>query len=65
MRTLTLCGLLHDIGKVIIPDEILYKPEKLTDEEFEMMKSHVNLGYDILKEKNIDARGERSLSSSP
>ena len=51
MRTLTLCGLLHDIGKVIIPDEILYKPEKLTDEEFEMMKSHVNLGYDILKEK--------------
>lgn len=56
VRIITLCGLLHDVGKVIIPDEILYKPEKLTGEEFEIMKSHVNLGYDILKQKNIDAR---------
>ena len=56
VRTITLCGLLHDIGKIIITDDILYKPGKLTDEEFEIMKSHVNLGYDILKEKNIDAR---------
>jgi len=56
VRILTLSGLLHDIGKVSIPDEILNKPGKLTDEEFEIMKSHVNAGYDILKEKNIDPR---------
>ena len=41
---------LHDIGKVGIPDSILLKPGKLTKEEFEIMKTHVNIGYDTLKE---------------
>jgi len=36
---------LHDIGKVGIPDKILLKPGKLTDEEFEIMKTHATLGY--------------------
>jgi response regulator RpfG family c-di-GMP phosphodiesterase len=39
---------LHDIGKVGIPDSILLKPGKLTDEEFAIMKTHVQLGYDTL-----------------
>lgn len=39
---------LHDIGKVGIPDSILLKPDKLTPEEFEIMKSHVQIGYDTL-----------------
>ncbi len=39
---------LHDIGKVGIPDSILLKPGKLTDEEFDVMKTHVKLGYDTL-----------------
>lgn len=39
---------LHDIGKVRIPDEILLKPGKLTAEEFEIMKSHTNIGSDTL-----------------
>ena len=39
---------LHDIGKVGIPDKILLKPGKLTDEEFKIMKTHVNIGYDTL-----------------
>ncbi|KNY29806.1 DUF3369 domain-containing protein [Pseudobacteroides cellulosolvens] len=40
---------MHDIGKIAIPDEILNKPCKLTSEEFEIMKAHSQLGYDLLK----------------
>lgn len=40
---------MHDIGKVGIPDSILKKPGKLTDNEFEFMKTHAELGYNILK----------------
>ena len=40
---------MHDIGKVGIPDEILKKPDKLDSEEFEIMKSHADIGYRILK----------------
>ena len=40
---------MHDIGKVAIPDEILKKPGKLTDEEFDHMKRHTEIGYSILK----------------
>jgi diguanylate cyclase (GGDEF)-like protein/putative nucleotidyltransferase with HDIG domain len=42
-------ALLHDIGKVAIPDDILHKPAKLTDEEFEVMKSHTIIGERILR----------------
>lgn len=57
---LTLCGLLHDIGKARIPDEILNKPGKLTDEEFELVKQHPKLGYDILKNQNLDSHIKKS-----
>ena len=40
---------LHDIGKVGIPDKILQKPGKLTEEEFEIMKTHTTLGKNILE----------------
>ncbi|HOO29242.1 MAG TPA: HD domain-containing protein, partial [Lachnospiraceae bacterium] len=40
---------LHDIGKIGIRDEILMKPGKLTEEEFEEMKTHCNIGYSALK----------------
>ena len=43
-------GLLHDIGKIIVPAEILTKPSKLTDYEFVFIKAHCQAGYDILKE---------------
>ena len=43
-------ALLHDIGKVVIPEEILNKPGSLTDDEYEMMKQHAQYGYEILKE---------------
>ncbi len=48
-------GLLHDIGKVGIPQKILCKPGKLTDEEFEIMKSHTEQGEKIVKKiKKLD-----------
>ncbi len=40
---------MHDIGKVAIPDFVLNKPNILTPEEFEIMKTHAQLGYDMLK----------------
>jgi response regulator RpfG family c-di-GMP phosphodiesterase len=40
---------MHDIGKVAISDDILKKPGKLTDEEFDIMKSHTTMGYDVLR----------------
>ncbi len=51
---LTLAGLLHDIGKMLIPPEIIKKPGKLTDEEYNIIKGHPRLGYNILKEQNVD-----------
>ena len=39
---------LHDIGKITIPDEILNKPGRLTDEEFAVMKTHSMAGADML-----------------
>ncbi|MBQ6575992.1 MAG: HD-GYP domain-containing protein, partial [Lachnospiraceae bacterium] len=42
-------ALLHDIGKVGIPGEVLNKPGKLTDEEYDIIKSHSALGYETLK----------------
>ena len=41
----TICGYLHDIGKQFIPPEVLQKPGKLTDEEYEIMKTHTTIGY--------------------
>ena len=41
----TTCAYLHDIGKMFIPPEILQKPSKLTDEEYEVMKTHTTIGY--------------------
>ena len=46
-------GLMHDVGKITIPNEILNKPGRLTDEEFVIMKKHASNGYDILKEVEI------------
>jgi putative nucleotidyltransferase with HDIG domain len=48
-RKLEQGGLLHDIGKIAVPDAVLSKPGRLTDEEFEIMKSHPVKGYEILK----------------
>ncbi len=56
LNTLTICGLLHDIGKLQISEEILHKPDVYTDEEFEEMKNHPLLGKKMLNGKGFDAR---------
>lgn len=43
----TICGYLHDIGKLFIPPEILNKPDRLTPEEYEVIKTHTTLGYEM------------------
>jgi putative nucleotidyltransferase with HDIG domain len=48
IRTVALCGLLHDVGKMRIDDEILNKPGALTPEEFAVMKNHTTFGRDVL-----------------
>ncbi len=51
---------LHDVGKVGIPDNILLKPGKLTDEEFDVMRTHTSIGGELLEDL-IDDFGEYSL----
>lgn len=41
---------LHDVGKISIPDHVLNKPGRLTEEEFNLMKTHTTIGYDMLTE---------------
>ncbi len=50
----TMSAPLHDIGKISVPDAVLNKPGKLTDEEFEIMKKHTTVGKEIM-EKVINA----------
>ncbi|MCR5528516.1 MAG: HD-GYP domain-containing protein [Saccharofermentans sp.] len=52
VASISYIGRMHDIGKIGVPDSVLNKKGRLTDEEFELMKKHTVIGYDILK--NID-----------
>lgn len=54
LKLLTVAGMLHDIGKVMIPPEIIKKPGRLTQEEFDVIKTHPLKGYKLLKEKKVD-----------
>ncbi|MBR3105157.1 MAG: HD-GYP domain-containing protein [Lachnospiraceae bacterium] len=54
VRTITACGMMHDIGKLKIDDAIIKKPGKLTPEEFRAIQSHPAEGYRILQKQNID-----------
>ncbi len=49
LEELCVAGLLHDLGKMSIPSEILNKPGRLTQEEYQIMKSHAQMSYDIIK----------------
>jgi PAS domain S-box-containing protein/putative nucleotidyltransferase with HDIG domain len=49
MEAIQMAGIIHDIGKILVPSEILSKPGKLSDAAFNMIKTHPQAGYDILK----------------
>ena len=53
VEELTVAGLLHDIGKTMIPEPILKKPGKLNDTEYSIVKMHTQFGYDMLKGKGL------------
>ncbi len=55
---------LHDVGKIKIPDEILNKPGKLTDEEFEIMKSHTTEGKRIMENAISTVEGDNYLKEA-
>jgi diguanylate cyclase (GGDEF)-like protein len=61
LTRMRLAGLLHDVGKIGVPDAILNKPAKLTDDEYEHMKRHSLLGYDIVQaaDMEVEARWVR------
>lgn len=56
LNSLTLAGLLHDIGKIRVSDTIIKKTERLSPTERTMMQAHTVYGYEILKNQNIDER---------
>ena len=61
-RQAGLAGLLHDIGKMAVPTDILNKPGKLTDDEFTSIKKHAQAGHAILR--GVDGIGDAALDVS-
>ena len=63
VKELELAGLMHDVGKITIPDSILDKPGKLTSDEWKIMKNHTVNGYQILRSADKYSRlAEYALS---
>lgn len=60
LKLLTVAGMLHDIGKIMISPEIIKKPGRLTKEEFDVIKQHPTKGYQLLTERNVDERIARA-----
>lgn len=56
IRLLTVSGLLHDIGKMLVPKEIIQKEVRLTADEYEVVKTHALKGYQALKDFPIDIK---------
>lgn len=56
IKIITRAALLHDVGKIGVPLEILNKPESLTAQEYEKVQTHVKVGCDLLQRAGIDPR---------
>lgn len=58
---LTMCGLLHDVGKLLIDKNVLRKPARLTEDEYEEIRQHPMRGYQSLKDKKIPESVKRAV----
>jgi putative nucleotidyltransferase with HDIG domain len=59
LRELAVGGLLHDVGKLAVPNEILQKPGALTDDEFDVIKRHPDLGAELVRELGFSTQVAR------
>ncbi len=64
MSDVVLSAPLHDVGKIKVPDAVLNKPGRLTDEEFEIMKSHTIAGKEIMEKAIMTSKGENYLKEA-
>jgi HD-GYP domain-containing protein (c-di-GMP phosphodiesterase class II) len=56
-----MASLIHDIGKIYVPAEILNRPAKLNETEMDLVKTHPNIGYDIVKEIDFSQPVDRMI----
>lgn len=61
LEALTIAGYLHDLGKLLVPAEIIRKPGRLTEEEFNIIKQHPYLGYKHVENTNLDPRIKNAI----
>ena len=64
LRVLEVAGLLHDIGKIGVPDTVLEKPGRLSPEEIELITLHNNVGFDVLQACRVDRHVQEVISQS-
>lgn len=64
LQVLEVAALLHDIGKIAVPDNILFKPAKLSPDEMELMALHCNVGFDVLQACCVDHEVLQIVSQS-
>lgn len=64
LRILEVAGLLHDIGKIGVPDTVLEKPGRLSPEEIELITLHNNVGFDVLQACRVDRQIQEIISQS-
>ncbi|MBE5873858.1 MAG: HD domain-containing protein [Lachnospiraceae bacterium] len=60
-KTMVLCGFYYDIGKLFLPNELLWKPGKLTDDEIATIRKHPEIGYDMVKNLNMNQHVKNSV----
>ena len=61
LRVLTQAGLLHDIGKLLVPHNIISKPAKLTREEYTIIQEHSQKGFELVEQMDIDPRIKNAI----
>jgi diguanylate cyclase (GGDEF)-like protein/putative nucleotidyltransferase with HDIG domain/PAS domain S-box-containing protein len=64
LRVLEVAGLLHDIGKIGVPDTVLEKPGRLSPDEIELITLHNNVGFDLLQACRVDRQVQEVISQS-